>query len=309
MTTGLLFLAVLPGIFWDQGIETADALRKTGLEHFYVLSEQVDSWRRAGLSPIPVSRAELKSRTLLPAPGVSAEIQFASATRSPWIIANGWRFLRDSSGKHFYDLPKGAAALAAAEAYVYEANAILRIVPDDLEEVGQMLGFLRQIRPDSSPPRADLVVVDDGSELTGEVMNLLVRRNLLFKVAVEPDPHFKMNIKLGTKEYPREGAEDPSEFVSGIRQKLTDEKRTLRVYGSEAVICHLTGVRLHLLNYGGHDMKGLRLRVRGGYGKGTCLAAGQGLVALEDYVVSGGATEFSVPQMGTYAIVDLEDRK
>jgi hypothetical protein len=313
MTGLLLLLAALPGIYWGQGIETADALRKNGIERVYVPPVQVDSWRRAGLSPIPISRSELEARTPLPAPGISAETQFASATRSPWIIANGWQFLRTPSGKYLYDLPAGKAALAAAEAYVYGADAILKVAAEDLERIGQMLAFLGRLRPESSPPGADLVVVDDGSALTGEVMNLLVRRNLLFKVASAPDPHFRINIKLGTKEYPREEAVDPSEFALAIRRQLTDEKRSVRVYGSEVVICRLTSgnahTRLHLLNYGGGVVKGLRLRLRGSYDKGTCLAAGQGLVALEDYVVSEGATEFSIPQLGAYAVIDLEAQR
>jgi hypothetical protein len=271
------------------------------------------STRRAGLSPIPINRSELEARTLLPAPGISAEIQFASATRSPWIIGNGWQFLRAPSGQYLYDLPAGKAALAAAEAYVYGADAVLKIAASDLESIGQMLAFLGQVKPDSSPAEADLVVVDDGSALTGEVMNLLVRRNLLFKVDSAPDPRFRINIKLGTKEYPREEAADPSEFALAIRRQLTDEKRAVRVYGSEVVICRLTSdnahTRLHLLNYGGGVIKGLRLWLRGSYGKGTCLAAGQGLVALEDYVLSEGATEFSIPQMGAYAVIDLGAQK
>jgi hypothetical protein len=144
-------------------------------------------------------------------------------------------------------------------------------------------------------------------------MNLLVRRNLLFKVASAPDPHFRINIKLGTKEYPREEAAEPSEFALAIRRQLTDEKRAIRVYGSEVVICRLTSdnshVRLHLLNYGGGVIKGLRLRLRGSYIKGTCLAASQGFVALDDLMVSEGTTEFSVPRLGPYAVIDLEAQK
>ena len=47
----------------------------------------------------------------------------ASATRSPWIDANGWRILR-SPGKTFVYQVKGeAAALAAAEAFTYGSGA------------------------------------------------------------------------------------------------------------------------------------------------------------------------------------------
>jgi hypothetical protein len=81
------------------------------------------------------------------------------------------------------------------------------------------------------------------------------------------------------------------------------------VYGSEVVVCRLTGdaarVRLHLLNYGGREILGLHLRLRGAYPAGEAQAAGVGREALEDHVVTEGVTEFSLPRMGVYAVVDL----
>jgi hypothetical protein len=51
------------------------------------------------------------------------------------------------------------------------------------------------------------------------------------------------------------------------------------VYGSEVVICRLTAeagwARLHLIK------------------------------VLEDRVISGGATEFTIPRIATYAVIDL----
>ena len=55
-----------------------------------------------------------------------------------------------------------------------------------------MLTFLEGLPAVDLPPVADLAVVDDGSAITGEVMNLLARRNLLFQVvqdAVGAIPH------------------------------------------------------------------------------------------------------------------------
>jgi hypothetical protein len=84
----------------------------------------------------------------------------------------------------------------------------------------------------------------------------------------------------------------------------------LRVYGSEVVICRLTAdagrARLHLLNYGGREIEGLRIRVRGTYSDGEVHVAGAGRLALEDRVVSDGATEFTIPRIATYAVVDLK---
>ena len=79
------------------------------------------------------------------------------------------------------------------------------------------------------------------SAVTGEVMNLLARRNLLFQVVPGAVGAFRINIAMGSPDYPREEAADPSAFALKIRRQLTDEQRTLRVYGSEVVICRLTG--------------------------------------------------------------------
>jgi hypothetical protein len=141
------------------------------------------------------------------------------------------------------------------------------------------------------------------------VMNLLARRNLLFQVVQAPSPRFPVNIRIGTPEYPREEAADPSDFALKIRGQLTDEQRTLRVYGSEVVICRLTAdagrARLHLVNYGGREIEGLRVRLRGIYGDGEAHVAGAGRLALQEQVVAAGATEFSVPRIATYAVIDL----
>jgi hypothetical protein len=83
----------------------------------------------------------------------------------------------------------------------------------------------------------------------------------------------------------------------------------LRVYGSEVVIGRLTGdagrARLHLINYGGREINGLGIRLRVIYADGEAHVAGAGRLPLQDHVVAGGATEFSVPQIVTYAVIDL----
>lgn len=310
----LLLLLALPLLYWQGGTESAPALRRAGVERLCVPPAQAEGWRKAGFEVIPMSRAELASRQKLLTPGIAARADVASPTRAPWVNANGWLFTRDLSrkekGKYYYDdLPAGKAALAAAEAFTYGADAVLKIDPSDLERFGQMLAFLRQLPPDNAPPLADLAVVDDGSPLTGEVMNLLARRNLLFRVSPTPLAQFPINIKLGTKEYPRQEATDPSQFALKIRRRLTDERRSLRVYGSEVVICRLIGdnsrIRLHLINYGGREIAGLRLRLRGAYKKGEAFAPGRGRAELTDYLIADGATEFSLSRMEAYAVIEL----
>ena len=94
-----------------------------------------------------------------------------------------------------------------------------------------------------------------------------------------------------------------------VRQKLGDERRLLRIYGSDVLLGRLTGeggkARLHLINYGERKVGGLRVRVRGAYARGTLTAFGMEKADLADYASEGGATEFTIPEMPTYAVVDL----
>jgi hypothetical protein len=140
-------------------------------------------------------------------------------------------------------------------------------------------------------------------------MNLLARRNLLFQVVQAPSARLPINIRIGTPEYPQTEAADPSAFAQKIRRQLTDDRRALRVYGSEVVLCRLTAdagrARLHLINYGGREIEGLRIRLRGRYADGEVYVAGAGRLALEDRVVTDDATEFTIPRISTYAVVDL----
>jgi len=307
--TFLLWLAALPCLYWTQGVESAPSLKAAGTARLCVPPERAEAWRGAGFTTVPLGEGDLSVRETLLAPGIKVRADRASATRSPWVDANGWRFLRDPSGQFVYDLPAGRAALAAAEAYVYGADAVLKIDPADLESLGRMMAFLAQLPARDLPDVADLAVVDDGSAPLGEVLNLLVRRNLLVRVVKAPSPDFTINVKLGTKEYPLKEAGEPSALALKIRRQLTDEQRALRIFGTEAVIGRLTGngerARLHLLNYGGRELEGLRVHVRGSFPEGEALVAGAGRVALEDRAVVDGGTEFTIPRLGAYGVVEL----
>lgn len=310
MLSLLLLLLSVPCVYWTQGIESRARLEGAAIKRICVSPERADIWRAAGFVVNPITEAELAAREALSSPGITARAGLASPTRSPWIVANGWRFTRHLGTKYVYDVPAGKAALAAAEAFAYGADAVLKIDPADLGSLGAMLTFLEGLSPADLPVVADLAVVDDGSAITGEVMNLLARRNLLFQVVPAPSAQFRINIAMGSAAYPREEAADPSAFALKIRHQLTDEQRTLRIYGSEVVIGRLTGdagrIRLHLINYGGREIEGLRIRLRGSYRNSEAHIAGAGRLPLEDHVVAGGATEFSVPRIATYAVIDLE---
>jgi hypothetical protein len=305
-------LASLPSIYWTAGVESAPALRQAGIERPWVPPERAAAWRNAGFAVVPVSPAQLRSREKLPVPGILERAGVASPTRSPWIVASGWRFRRKGGGSYSYDLPAGKATLAAAEAFAYGAEALLKVDAADLPALGSLLSLLRELPPADLPEVADLGVVDDGTPLLGEVMNLLARRNLLFRVVGRPDPGLPLNVKVGTREHPRGEAANPDAFALAVRRQLTDERRSLRVYGSEVVIARLTGdghrARLHLINYGGGEISGLRIRLRGEFPEGEAFVAGQGRTPLEDHLVAEKATELSLPALGVYAVVDLRSR-
>src|SRR5690242_5963479 len=84
----------------------------------------------------------------LDVPRVQFRPNEASATTSPWIDANGWRILRAPGKKFYYDVPTNAAALAAAEAFVYGANATVHTDAAGTDAFNRMVEFLRTI-PDS----------------------------------------------------------------------------------------------------------------------------------------------------------------
>jgi hypothetical protein len=250
-----------------------------------------------------------RSREALPTPGITARAGVASPTRAPWIVANGWRFMRDPAGKFMYEVPAGKGVLAAAEAAAYGADAIVKIDAADTEPVGALMKFLETVPAIDLPGVADLAVVDDRSPITGEVMNLLSRRNLLFKVVQAPAGDVPVNVKVGSPDYPAQEAADPSAFALKIRHQLGDDRRTLRLYGSEVVICRLTGdankLRLQLLNYGGRDIEGLRVRLRGTWRENGAYVSGAGRVAVTDLSAADGGTEFSIPKLTVYAVLDL----
>jgi hypothetical protein len=301
----LAVAAALPGLFWEQGPETAASLKKSGIECIQVAPPKLDAWKRAGFC---AAAANLSSYQKLEQPGVEYRPDVASATRAPWVISNAWRLLRVGAKPVYYPAGKGHADLCAAEAFAYGASALVRIDPADLDQFGVVLRFLKRMDAPALPVQANIGFIDDGSPEAGEVMNLFTRRNLLFRIVSAPDPSLDLNIRLGTPDYPRSAATNPSEFASMVRRKLTDEKRLLRIYGSDVVIARLAAnsshARLHLLNYGGKPVEGLRVRLLGHY-RNAKLSAPGGDASVSDFAAAGDAVEFSIPELATYAIIDL----
>jgi hypothetical protein len=304
-----LVLAALPVLYWEQPPETAAALKQAGIERLRVPPGRAREWTTAGFQAVPLADTEKSERVSVPAPGMAARANAASATRRPWLDANGWRFLRAPKGRFFETAAKGAAALAAVEGYAYGADLVLAIDPADVAAFGEALAFLRGVKAMELPEVADVGIVDDGSPLTGEVMNLLARRNLLFRPVARGSNGFPLVVELGTPAFPEAEAANPDAFALKLRAQLGDERRTLRLYGSEVVLARVTGDagrrRLQLLNYSGRNVQGLRVRLRGLWAPAEAQVLQHGRLAVESPLVQDDATEFSLPVLGPYAVVDL----
>jgi hypothetical protein len=296
----ICMLALLPGLFWTGGVDTAGAMRHAGIEHFCSAPALAAAWKEAGFTVEPLITEQLHRRIKLTVPGIDRKVTVASATTAPWVDANGWRFRRDPAGEFYSELTAGTGPLAVAEAFTYGANVVLQIDPADLEEVGKMYRFLRSLPEKKLPEIADFGFIDDGSSDAAEILNLLTRRNLLYKIVKTPDPHLRLNVSSND--------ENPQLFAAKVREKIKDDQRSLRVYGTEVVLCRLLGdssqARIHLLNYSRRATEGVRLRVRGSYAHAKFYAPGS-TGQVTDFAVADGFTEFSLPEIGTYAVVDL----
>lgn len=305
----LISVLLLPTLFWDKGPETVSLLHQAQISHISVPVSMADSWKTvAGISVESVDSARL-IRVLTPS--VVFHADEASATRAPWVNSNGWRFLRQPDGRFYYEAPGTAGSLAAAEAFTYGVNAVVHTDDAGIGAFGKMLAFLQRAGSDDLPPLVNIGFIDDGSPQSGEFMNLLVRRNLLFQVVKQPDPKLDLTVKLGSAEFPRSEAGDPSLLAEKVRSKLTDDKRLLRVYGSEVVTGQLVGgrdrARLYLLNYAAarSPVQGIRIRVSGVYPKCDVSEYESSNARLLDVSSTSGATEFTLPELKTFAVVRL----
>jgi hypothetical protein len=305
----LLVAAALPRLFWDAAPDTAPSLREAGVEQIAVPPARLDSWK--SVTGISVEAADPQGAVKLTAPGVEYRANVATASRSPWINSNGWRFLRQPAGLFLYDVKGSQAAIAAAEAFSYGAHALVRCDDAGLKPLAEMLKFLATVPPDDLPPVTDIAYQDDGTPASGEVMNLMVKGNLLFRLVQTADRAAKLNVKLGTKDYPLEEAKNPGVMAHIIRANLTDDRRSLRLYGSVVVLGRVTGhaqrLRVQLVNYAGAERKvdGLRVRVLGKYANHRILAAGSPGEQLLDFTTEPDATEFTLPELKSYAVVEL----
>lgn len=285
----LFFAALLPCLVWDQD---PSVVNKRGIDRV-----------------CPSAQVDMHAVEKLPAPGVEYRTNEASASRSPWLDGNGWRIQRAGKKRVYYEVQGDAAALAAVESYAYGADALIHADAKGLDALAGVLPFLKSLRPADLPAMANIGLIDDGGANAGELMNLLSRHNLLFRILAAPDARMDLNVRIGSREFPKSDAANPNLLSHKIRSQLTDEKRLLRIYGSEVVLGRLTGdgerVRLHLIDYAKRPVQGLRVRILGSYPRHDLAVSGAPEAKLQDYSVDGGATEFTLPSLTRYAVVDL----
>lgn len=308
MIAALLLAVTIPTIFISETPATAGRLTETGIKRVYVPAANLEQWKNSGVDA--VSDADLKNYTKVPAPVMKMRADIGAATSIPWIDSNGWRFRRGLTRAFYATLPPGSGPLAAAEAYAYGVDAVLAPDRADLAAVAAMLRFLQSAPQAQQTPLANIGVIDDGSPALAEVLNLLTRRNLLYRVVKNKDPKLDLIVELGSDQFPRASAANPSDFAARVREKLSDEKRLLRVYNTNTVIGYLTGdashVRLHLLNYSRRPAKDVHIRIRGAYSKVRLRDSADARLQAMDVSNHRGGTEFRVPSLQTYTIVDLE---
>jgi hypothetical protein len=283
----------------------------------YVTSAGASLVSQGLAAPAPAA-AEAAAFTEVPHAGVRVVPTVARSTDVPWVDSNGWRFQRGIRKAHYSKLPAGSAPLAAAEAFTFDIEAILNPDPADVEDLGRILRFLKANDQPPLPALADIGVVDDGSGVMGEVLNMLTRRNLLYRVVRAPERALALTVQPGTPDFPREAARNPVEFAALVRAKLGDDNRLVRLYGTSTVIARLTGdgkrARLYLLSFErgrrqqqGPNPQALRVRLRGRYQPAKLAAYGAAPdAALTDLRHVGNTTEFWVPSFSTIAIIDLD---
>ncbi|MBS1876533.1 MAG: carbohydrate-binding family 9-like protein [Acidobacteria bacterium] len=302
----LLLAAIVPGLLWDEGPQTAPVLEKAGIREIATTGD-ASAWSGTRIRAVAVDGASLVKAD---APGVDYQASRGGATGDPWVDSNLWRESRERARTFVYEVSGPAVPLAVAEAYASGARSYFRLKQADLGAFQATLRFLHEVDAGPMEPRANFGLVDDGSPEMDEIMNLLARRNLLFEPVKSAADWNGVVVKAGSAEFPKELAAEPFKFAAAVRDRIGDDKRLVRVYGSTTTIARLYGTtehsRLHLIQYGRGVVRGMRIRVMGSYPRVLIASLGQRVTIAEDVVSEGGFTEFTIPEFRTYAIVDLD---
>ena len=173
-----------------------------------------------------------------------------------------------------------------------------------------MLTFLDAVPPVDLPPVADLAVVDDGSPITGEVMNLLARRNLLFQVVQTPSTQFPITIAVGSGRV--SARPTPPIRARSRRRSAVNSPTSVARCGSTAARSSSAGSPAMPP---GSDCSSSTTAAATSKGCASVCAApivpapraspAPAASRFADHVVADGATEFSLPRLTTYAVIDL----
>jgi hypothetical protein len=293
-----LFLSILPLLLWDESPATAPELKKAGVERIAITGDP-GPWSGTGVEAVRVDPSKMER---LEVPSVDYQAGVAGATAAPWVNSNLWRMIRDRGKEFLYEPPAASVALAAAEAYTGGARCYIRLKSEDLERFASALRFLDGVNGPALPDRTNFDLIDDGSADMEEIMNLLVRRNLLFEPVREHAHSGRMEV--------RKSSDDPYLFAAKVRSRIGDDSRLLRLYGNDTTLARLFGdehhARVHLLQYGRNPALGLRVRVLGRYRRVYLNLFGDELALAQDITTDETGTEFSIPELKTFAIVDLD---
>ncbi len=302
----ILALLVIPALLWDAGPQTAPALEKAGIREIATTGDAA-AWSSTRIRARHVDAAALVK---LDSPGVDYQLGRAGATAAPWIISNLWQMIRDRSRSCLYEVTGNAIPLAVAESQTAGVQAFLRVKQDDLETFGRAVAFARDHDAPSLRPRANFGLVDNRSDDIAEVMNLLARRNLLYEPVAKASDFSGPVVEIGKGDYTADRAADPYAFAALVRSKIGDQKRLVRVYGSETTLARLSGdnqrSRLYLIQYGRNPVSGLRVRVLGKFNRAVIASLGSKVMPAEDVVADDTGIEFSIPELRSYAVVDLD---
>jgi hypothetical protein len=243
-------------------------------------------------------------------PKLNPDIAVASATRSPWIDSNAWKYRRDPAAAYTLDAPPASAELACAEALAFDGNLLLHAASQDRGVLEAFEQFSSTLPHRDLPGVADFSFLDDGSPQAGEILNLLARRNLLFHIAHRPEGAPPPLVQIGQGEFTRELAANPSDFAYAIRRKIGDDRRSLRVFGSEMVIARLLGngkqARLYVVNYNTSPIDSVRFRVRGRFPAHQAYIFNSPGGRLQDFRPKRDFIEFTVSNLRSLAVVDLQ---
>lgn len=295
--------------------------------------------------------------------GPGGEKATSGATGEPWIDSNGWLVLyhgavKPGPGKPgrgplllAYDPPAqarlrpGSVELAIADAAMFGAQFVVRLderlrrglesgqprAVAEWKRVARQLAFV-ETPPFRGTPAANIAVLAAAPQPAGEVLNLLLRRNLpaIAVAAAGAQPaaleNFAMVIALGVPAPPlrkpivvqRDAVPDPHAFALEMR-KLLGKRALYRLENGETLIGYprrmegrMEGrmedgrLALHLVNYAIDTVRDVRVFLNAKFTRAQLLAPERD--APLDLPIKPGQkeTEFAIPEIRVSAVVVLE---